>query len=77
MKIYVASSWRNERQPEVVEHLRSFGYEVYDFRNPAPGDTGFSCLATKICCEALNNIVGCSSVNKLDRLAEGESDEGT
>jgi len=42
MKIYVASSWRNEFQPAVVEFLRSMGHEVYDFRNPAPGNTGFA-----------------------------------
>ncbi len=42
MKIYVASSWRNEKQPEVVQRLREEGFEVYDFRNPAPGNTGFS-----------------------------------
>jgi hypothetical protein len=41
MKIYVASSWRNEQQPEVVRRLRSAGHEVYDFRNPAPGEHGF------------------------------------
>lgn len=41
-KIYVASSWRNEYQPEVVALLRRLGHEVYDFRNPAPGNTGFS-----------------------------------
>lgn len=42
MKIYVASSWRNAYQPLVVETLREAGHEVYDFRNPAPGDPGFS-----------------------------------
>lgn len=43
MKIYVASSWRNEeRQQAVVKALRDEGHEVYDFRNPAPGDQGFS-----------------------------------
>lgn len=41
MKIYVASSWRNVHQPKVVEVLRSAGHEVYDFKNPAPGDNGF------------------------------------
>lgn len=43
MKIYVASSWRNDRQPKVVERLRgaSGTYEVYDFREPTPGDHGF------------------------------------
>lgn len=42
MRIYVASSWRNPKQPEVIERLRSIGHEVYDFRNPSPGNTGFS-----------------------------------
>ena len=42
MKIYVASSWRNPIQPEVVRLLREFGYEVYDFRHPKDGDDGFS-----------------------------------
>ena len=41
MKIYVASSWRNERQPLIVQRLRDAGHEVYDFRNPIPGDNGF------------------------------------
>ena len=41
MKLYVASSWRNLNQPTVVELLRKCGHEVYDFRNPAPGDNGF------------------------------------
>jgi len=40
-KIYVASSWRNEIQPEVVQALRNAGHEVYDFRNPKEGDNGF------------------------------------
>jgi nucleoside 2-deoxyribosyltransferase len=33
-KIYVASSWRNEAQPEVVRLLRQHGFDVYDFRDP-------------------------------------------
>ena len=41
-KIYVASSWRNHFHPEVVEHLRYDGHEVYDFKNPCPGNTGFN-----------------------------------
>ena len=39
--IYLASSWRNEKQPEIVATLRKAGHEVYDFRNPLPGDDGF------------------------------------
>ncbi len=42
MKIYVASSWRNLIQPAIVVMLRRCGHEVYDFRNPAPGNSGFS-----------------------------------
>lgn len=41
MKIYVASSWRNQAQPTVVEALRQAGHEVYDFKNPRDGDNGF------------------------------------
>src|ERR1044072_552623 len=42
MKIYVASSWRNEYQPSVVADLRDAGHQVYDFRHPTSGDVGFS-----------------------------------
>ena len=40
-KIYVASSWRNEYYPDVVEKLREAGHDVYDFRNPLSGEPGF------------------------------------
>lgn len=42
MKIYVASSWRNSHQQRVVELLRELGHEVYDFKNPEPGNKGFA-----------------------------------
>lgn len=42
MKIYVASSWRNTIQPEIVQILREYGHEVYDFKNPAPNNKGFA-----------------------------------
>ena len=41
MKIYVASSWRNDAQPGVVEALRGAGHQVYDFRNPHAKGSGF------------------------------------
>lgn len=41
-KIYLASSWRNGLQPHVVNVLRRARHEVYDFRNPVPGERGFS-----------------------------------
>lgn len=40
-KIYVASSWRNPYQNEVVRSLHSDGHLVYDFKNPRPNDNGF------------------------------------
>jgi len=40
-RIYVASSWRNPYQPEVVAALRKAGHEVYDFRNPEDNPGGF------------------------------------
>lgn len=41
-RIYAASSWRNKKQPEIVQALRSAGHEVYDFRNPPNGVKGFA-----------------------------------
>lgn len=40
-KIYVASSWKNQQQAWVVMALRDAGHEVYDFKNPPHGNTGF------------------------------------
>lgn len=43
MNIYVASSWRNEvAHRAALNALRAAGHECYDFRNPVPGDNGFS-----------------------------------
>ncbi|AEK07523.1 hypothetical protein SEND513_79 [Mycobacterium phage Send513] len=39
--VYVASSWRNQFQPNVVQALRAAGYAVYDFKNPN-GEKGFA-----------------------------------
>ena len=41
-KIYLASSWRNTDQPRIVKLLRAAGHQVYDFKNPVPGNTGFA-----------------------------------
>ena len=41
-RIYVASSWRNKAQPNIVQHLRYNNHQVYDFRNPFNGIPGFS-----------------------------------
>jgi len=42
MKIYVASSWRNLRHPDIVAALKETGHSVYDFRHPSDGVTGFA-----------------------------------
>ena len=44
MNVFVSSSWRNQRQPGVVAALVEAGFDVYDFRDPAPGEDvrGFS-----------------------------------
>lgn len=36
-KVYVASSWRNRYQPEVVSAIRAAGHELFDFRHPWKG----------------------------------------
>ena len=41
MRVYVATSWKNIHQPAVIACLRDAGHEVYDFRQPAPGNDGF------------------------------------
>jgi hypothetical protein len=41
LKVYVASSWQNRRQTDVVAALRQAGHNVYDFRAPVPGQHGF------------------------------------
>ena len=42
VSIYLASSWRNELQPEIVHYLRKNGYtRVYDFKRP-PNGSAFS-----------------------------------
>lgn len=40
LRIYVASSWRNELQPRVVAALRAQGHEVHDYKASAstPGE---------------------------------------
>ncbi len=42
VKIYLATSWKNDAQPVMVELLRTAGFEVYDFRHPhiGPGKGG-------------------------------------
>lgn len=41
-KIYLASSWRNQAQQNVLCRLRQSGHEVYDFTHPAPDVRGFA-----------------------------------
>ena len=41
-RIYLASSWRNADQQNLVSVLRHTGHDVYDFKNPKDGQTGFN-----------------------------------
>jgi hypothetical protein len=36
-RIYVASSWRNPFQQDIVRYLRELRHEVYDFQHPRSG----------------------------------------
>ena len=42
MRIYVASSWKNQIQAGVVIRLRAFGHAVYDFTDPDLPNTSFT-----------------------------------
>jgi len=46
MYVYVASSWRNEYQPEFISLLSVNSIPHYDFRNPPSGSKGFSWRGT-------------------------------
>lgn len=41
MKIYVASSWQNKHHDAIVALLRKDDFEVFDYRNPEDGKSGF------------------------------------
>ena len=41
-KIYVASSWKNKYQELVVQIARTYGCEVFDFKNPPGVERVFS-----------------------------------
>ena len=63
MKIYLATSWRNIYHAAVLDELRHAGHQVYDFKNPGPGVTGFAwqqCdpdLATHLTVERLRRVL--------------------
>ena len=68
-QIYVASSWRNEYYPEVVEKLREAGHDVYDFRNPPSGDPGFKWSSSiVICCSTQKQKGSLKTTSWLWRL---------
>jgi hypothetical protein len=46
--IYVASSWRNKWQQEVVKHLRENDFDVFDFRNPCNDDVRWNEIWSKM-----------------------------
>lgn len=74
-RIYLASSWRNPNQPEVLAALRAAGHEVYDFRNPAPGKNGFSWrdCGSQAALDHAKTIPSYLEAIQSDRAAEGFS----
>lgn len=72
-RIYLASSWRNPNQPEVLAALRAIGHEVYDFRNPAPGKNGFSWrdCGSQAALDHATTIPSYLQAIRSDRAAEG------
>lgn len=75
MKIYLASSWKNQDQPRVLALLREAGHEVYDFRNPAEGASGFAWKDCSTECAATHAKTPESFLRALctDRAQEGFS----
>jgi hypothetical protein len=41
-RVYLASSWRNQFHTDVHDLVCSAGHDVYNFREPADGETGFA-----------------------------------
>lgn len=74
-RIYLASSWRNPDQPAVLAALRAAGHEVYDFRNPAPGQNGFSWrdCGAQASIDHAKTIPSYLEAIQSDRAAEGFS----
>ena len=73
MKVYVASSWRNDVYPQVLEVLRQAGHDVYDFRHQGGADWN----PTEITSDELFSFLNhpkVSSIFKKDMDALVESD---
>jgi nucleoside 2-deoxyribosyltransferase len=72
-RIYLASSWRNPNQPEVLAALQAAGHDVYDFRNPAPGKNGFSWrdCGAQASIDHAKTIPSYLEAIRSDRAAEG------
>ena len=47
-RIYLASSWRNKYHADLLQRLREWGHQVYDFKNPARGNYGFQWLSIDV-----------------------------
>lgn len=78
MKIYVASSWRNETQPSVVRALRDAGHEVYDFHESKPFhwsqiDSDWESWTAEQMANALEHDLVIAAL-KVDRAAMEEAD---
>ena len=73
-RIYVASSWRCPAQPGAVVALREAGFEVYDFRHPAPNDDGFSWRDTDPEWRTWSGATFCAALNHPLAIAGFKAD---
>lgn len=76
IKLYVASSWRNQYQPEAVKNLRYWGFEVYDFhhnRQLSEIDPNWQGWTIKEAIEKLNHPIA-EEAYKFDKEALDDSD---
>lgn len=69
-RVYVASSWRNDLQPWLVQKLRDNGFEVYDFRNPVEGNDGFRWSEIGLASE------DCTNTEFIEALSTPTADAG-
>ena len=62
MKVYLASSWRNEVYPAALAALRKAGYEVYDFRHQGGVEWN---LSAGLSAEELDNMLNHPKVQSI------------
>lgn len=76
IKLYVASSWRNQYQPKAVKQLKYWGFDVYDFhhnRQLSEVDPNWQNWTTKQAIEKLKHPIA-EEAYRFDKEALDNSD---